>query len=160
MSADPLLDQLRASIPEAGKLTLDALSKFIGDALKVDDNFFGFSEVDPRVINRSYTSTVFYSGSLGPEAGGVYTGEIGRDLANRSGGQVRILDNTKIGRLLIEITQGNGLAGFPLDGAIADFNAQVGSSFWRKAVVHINDGFGMSAPGGRPEVGFRRRQVR
>jgi hypothetical protein len=31
---------------------------------------------------------------------------------------------------------------------------------WRVAAVQIIDGFGMSAPGGRTEVGFRRRQVR
>jgi hypothetical protein len=83
MSTNPLLDLLRGSIPEGGKLTLDGLKSFIPSALAVDDNYFGFSEIDNRV-NRSYSSTVFYSGSLGPEAGGVYTGEIARDLANRS----------------------------------------------------------------------------
>jgi hypothetical protein len=98
MSANPLLDQLRASIPEGGRLTLDAFTKFIADAVKVDDHFFGFSEVNNQV-SRSYSSTVFYSGSFGPEAGGVYTGEIARDLANRSGGQVRIAVQKKTERL-------------------------------------------------------------
>jgi hypothetical protein len=72
MSANPLLDQLRASIPEGGKLTIQALNNFLTSALANTDNYFGFNEVTGQV-NRSYSSTIFYSGSLGPEAGGVYT---------------------------------------------------------------------------------------
>ena len=86
MSANPLLDALRASIPEGGKLTLDALNSFLNTAIGTSDNYFGFNEAT-EAVNRSYKSTIFYSGSLGPEAGGVYSGEIARGLADRSGGQ-------------------------------------------------------------------------
>ena len=128
MSADPLLEQLRASIPEGGKLTIQAFNAFLENALANADNYFNFNEVTGQV-NRSYSSTIFYSGSLGPEAGNVYTGEIARDLANRSGGQVRVLDNTKIGRILIDITQRSGLSGFPIEGNLADFEDLAGKKF-------------------------------
>jgi hypothetical protein len=59
MSANPLLDALRASIPEGGKLTLDALNSFIGSAIASSGNFFGFDKSTGQV--KSYKSTVFYS---------------------------------------------------------------------------------------------------
>lgn len=128
MSADPLLDLLRGAIPEGGKLTLQAFNEFLDTAIANADNFFNFNETT-NVSNRSYQSTIFYSGSLGPEAGNVYTGEIARDLANRSSGQIRVLDNTKIGRILISITQNSGLSGIPIEGSLADFVDLAGKKF-------------------------------
>jgi hypothetical protein len=116
MSTNPLLDLLLNSIPTGGKLTLADFKLFVQTALADTNNYHNF---DPStgVVNKTHTTTLLYSGT----SNGVYNGNIATDLANRGEGNIRVLDNTKMGRFLGSLTSGDalstGLAG-KLDGLV------------------------------------------
>jgi hypothetical protein len=114
ITSDPLLSQLIAQSKASGPLSTSQVISFINSALSDSNNYYNFN-ADGSIIT-SQKVTILYAGTTN----GTYNGALAVDLANRIGTDARVLDNTKIGRLLGALTSGEPDVQAALAGVFAD----------------------------------------
>ncbi len=136
MSNNPLFSQLLSLVSDGDKLSYNQFVGFVSNALGDSDNFHNFDAVT-GVVNRAHNATILYSGTTD----GVYNGNIAKDIADRAGGDVRVIDNTKMGRLLGSITNGDALNGL-VEGNLDDFKDFANKQFEPASKIMVSEAKG------------------